>query len=159
MNQLTLKTLVPRNTLTFSPQMIVLSKVFDVETCDFSKWIDELGFTSLQQYFETMERWTWKALCNEAPFRFGKNLASSGIEPATPWSEVGSANRSATRTPLIFSKWRYTIISSIDYIILSSNFISCEIWQKIKFIMWCPIQKTVMRVHKNKIYSTFIKLH
>ena len=26
-----------------------------------------------------MEGWTWKALCNEAPFRFGKNLASSGI--------------------------------------------------------------------------------
>ena len=24
-----------------------------------------------------MEGWTWKALCNEAPFRFGKNLASS----------------------------------------------------------------------------------
>ena len=26
-----------------------------------------------------MEGWTWKALCNEVPFRFGKNLASGGI--------------------------------------------------------------------------------
>ena len=30
-----------------------------------------------------MEGWIWKALCNEAPFRYGKNLASSGI---TIWS-------------------------------------------------------------------------
>ena len=45
-----------------------------------------------------MEGWTWKALCNEAPFRFGKNLASSGIRTRTPWSKVGSANRLATRT-------------------------------------------------------------
>ena len=33
-------------------------------------WMSQ-GFTSLQQYFshfETMEEWTWKALCNEAPF-------------------------------------------------------------------------------------------
>ena len=43
-----------------------------------------------------MEGWIWKALCNEAPFRFGKNLASSGIRTRDP--EVGSANRSATRT-------------------------------------------------------------
>ena len=50
-------------------------------------WLDELGFTSLQQYFshfETMEGWTWKVLCNEAPFRFGKNLASSGIRTRDP---------------------------------------------------------------------------
>ena len=47
-----------------------------------------------------MEGWIRKALWNEAPFRFGKNLASSGIRTATPWSEVGSANRSATRTLL-----------------------------------------------------------
>ena len=45
-----------------------------------------------------MEGWIWKALCNEAPFRFGKNLASSRIRTCNPWSEVGSANRSATRT-------------------------------------------------------------
>ena len=31
-----------------------------------------------------MEGWTWKALCNEAPFRFGKNLASSGIRTRDP---------------------------------------------------------------------------
>ena len=57
-----------------------------------------------QQYFShigTMEKWTWKALCSEAPFRFGKNISPlAGFEPATLWSEVGSANRSATRTLL-----------------------------------------------------------
>ena len=34
-----------------------------------------------------MEGWTWKALYNEAPFRFGKNLASSGIRTRDPKSE------------------------------------------------------------------------
>ena len=43
-------------------------------------------------HFGTMEGWPWKALCNEAPFRFGKNLASSAIRTRDPWSEVGSAN-------------------------------------------------------------------
>ena len=36
-----------------------------------------------------MERWTWKALCNEVLFRFGKNLASSEIwtrDPSEPKS-------------------------------------------------------------------------
>ena len=28
-----------------------------------------------------MEGWTWSALCNEAPFRFWKNFASSEFEP------------------------------------------------------------------------------
>ena len=35
-----------------------------------------------QQYFShirMMEGWTWRALCNETPFRFAKNLASSKI--------------------------------------------------------------------------------
>ena len=53
-----------------------------------------LGFTSLQQYFshfETIEGWTWKALCNEAPFRFGKNRASSGIRTCDPKSGVLTA--------------------------------------------------------------------
>ena len=51
--------------------------------------MDELVFTSLQQYFshfEMMEGWTWKALslCNEAPFRFEKNLAPSRIRTRDP---------------------------------------------------------------------------
>ena len=41
-----------------------------------------------------MEGWTWKALCNEAPFRFGKNLASSGIRTRDP------VIRSRERLPL-----------------------------------------------------------
>ena len=55
-------------------------------------WIGVLR--AFQQYFShirTMEGWTWKAMHNEVPFRFGKNLA-------TPWSKVGSTNCSATRT-------------------------------------------------------------
>ena len=53
--------------------------------------MDELGFYDPQKYFshfETMEGWIWKALCNEAPFRFWKNLASSGIQTRDPviWS-------------------------------------------------------------------------
>ena len=45
--------------------------------------MDDLGvLRPFQQYFsriETIEGWTRKALCNEAPFRFGKVLASSWI--------------------------------------------------------------------------------
>ena len=40
-----------------------------------------------QQYFShirTTEGWTWKALCNEAPFRLGPNLASRGIRTRDP---------------------------------------------------------------------------
>ena len=33
-----------------------------------------------------MEGWTWKALCNEAPFRFGKNLASRRVRTHDPKS-------------------------------------------------------------------------
>ena len=43
-------------------------------------WVRVLHpFQQYFSHFEAMEGWTWKALCNEAPFRFGKNLASSGI--------------------------------------------------------------------------------
>ena len=47
-----------------------------------------------QQYFShirTMEGWSWSALCNEAPFRFWKNLASSEFEAdlKTPWFKDG----------------------------------------------------------------------
>ena len=31
-----------------------------------------------------MEGWTWKALCNEAPFKFEKNLASGWIRTHDP---------------------------------------------------------------------------
>ena len=53
-----------------------------------SRWGYYLGVLCLfQQYFshfEMMEGWTWKALCNEAPFRFGNNLASSEIRTRNP---------------------------------------------------------------------------
>ena len=44
-------------------------------------WVRVLGFTSLQQYFshfETMEGWTWKALCNEANPR-SRDLKSGAL--------------------------------------------------------------------------------
>ena len=61
-----------------------------------SRWIDELGvLCPFQQFFShigTMERWMWKALCNDAQFRFGKNLVSNGIQTQDPmiWSECFS---------------------------------------------------------------------
>ena len=47
-------------------------------------WMDGLVaiFRAFQHYFShirTMEGWAWKALCNEAPFRFEKKLSSSRI--------------------------------------------------------------------------------
>ena len=56
--------------------------------CNDLGWMDELGvLRPFQQYFShigTMEGWTWKALCNEAPFRFWKNVASSGMRTRYP---------------------------------------------------------------------------
>ena len=49
-------------------------------------------FLQYFSHFKMMEGWTWKALCNQALFRFGKNL-----KPTNPWSEVRSANSTATR--------------------------------------------------------------
>ena len=65
--------------LTFSPWQVMLKAIMD------NGW-----FRGLQQYFSrigTIKGWTWKALCNEAPFRFRKILASSWIR--TRDSEVG----------------------------------------------------------------------
>ena len=46
-----------------------------------------------------------KGSVNEAPFRFGKNFASSGIEPVTPWSEaLGHADASVYRLNLLSSR-------------------------------------------------------
>ena len=60
-------------------------------------WMDEFGILRpFQQYFShigTMDGRTWKALCNEVPSMFGKNLSSSGIRTRDPWSEVGTARK------------------------------------------------------------------
>ena len=50
-------------------------------------WMDELGFYITSTLFQSLQddgRMNMKALCNEAPFRFGKNLASSGIQTRDP---------------------------------------------------------------------------
>ena len=60
-------------------------------------WVRVLRlFQQYFSHFEMMEGWTWKALFIEVPFRFGRILPLAGFEQATPWSEVGSTNRSAT---------------------------------------------------------------
>ena len=49
--------------------------------------MDELGFyvpSTVFQSFRDDGRVNMKALCNEAPFRFEKNLASSGIRTRDP---------------------------------------------------------------------------
>ena len=54
----------------------------------YCSWMDELGVLHpFQQYFShigTMVGWIWKALCNEAPIRLGKNLAWNGIRTRCP---------------------------------------------------------------------------
>ena len=63
-------------------------------------WMDEFGILRpFQQYFShigTMEGRTWKALCNEVPSMFGKNLSSSGIRTRDP--VIRSWDRSEAKT-------------------------------------------------------------
>ena len=51
-------------------------------------WMEEFGvLRPFQQYFSdvgTMEGWSWKALCNEVAYRFGKNLSSILIRTRDP---------------------------------------------------------------------------
>ena len=71
-----------------------------------------------QQYFShigTMAGWTWKVLCNEAPFNFGKNLASSGIQTHYPVIRLGSANHSPTRTLLKIQEYYLSPFNSFPF--------------------------------------------
>ena len=52
---------------------------------------------STLSHVETMDD-NERLCCNEASYCHELNTASSGIEPWTSWSEVGSANQSVTRT-------------------------------------------------------------
>ena len=88
-------------------------------------WVRVL--TSLQQYYSligTMEGWTWRALCSEVSFRFGKNLASSGIWTSGPKSGTLTAqprrcfrfmckqwkiNASNIRVVFCFHRWKKTL--------------------------------------------------
>ena len=45
-----------------------------------------------------MEGWTWRLYAMKRRLGSGRNSPPAGFEPATSWSEVGGANRSATRT-------------------------------------------------------------
>ena len=65
-------------------------------------WMDELRFSVPFNSISFMSGW-WKVehekLC-AMKRRLGSEIISppAGLEPETPWSEVGSANRSATRS-------------------------------------------------------------
>ena len=76
-----------------TPACILLCRLYNFTKCllyAYGCWWMDVWVRVLrlfQQYFshfETMEGWTWKAQCNEAPSRFGKNLASSGIRTRDP---------------------------------------------------------------------------
>ena len=75
-------------------------------------WIRVLRlFQQYLSHFKTMEAWTWNALCNETPFMFRKNLASSGIR--TRDSVIRSSKSGAlTARPRV----RYCHIQIIPYI-------------------------------------------
>ena len=49
----------------------------------------------------------------------GRISPPAGFEPATPWSEVGSANRSATRTLLVEKAWWHDWNSAHNNVIAS----------------------------------------
>ena len=67
-------------------------------------WMDELGFyvpSTVFQSFQDDGRVNMKGSVQwSARLGSGRISPPAGFEPATPWSEVGSANRSATRTLL-----------------------------------------------------------
>ena len=71
-------------------------------------WMDELGILRPFNSISVISR-RWKGeherLC-AMKRRSGSGRISPpvGFQPATPWSEVGSANRSATRTLLVWSE-------------------------------------------------------
>ena len=70
--------------------------------CKMDGWIDELRFYVPSKRISVISR-RWKGeherLCAmKRRLGSGKFSPPAGFEPATPWSEVGSANRSATRT-------------------------------------------------------------
>ena len=81
------------------------------EECSFWKmdgWV-RVVLRSFQQYFshfEMQQGWTWKAMCNEVAFRFGKNLAFSGIQTRDP--KLGVLTAWPSERDLLFrSGWEF----------------------------------------------------
>ena len=76
-------------------------------------WIDELGFyVPFNSISVILRRWKGE---HERLWVMKRRLGSerisppAGFEPETPWSEVGSANRSATQTQWV-CQLKYTDI-------------------------------------------------
>ena len=51
--------------------------------CNFTMQFMD-GWFAILRPIRMTEGWTWQALCNDVPFRFGKNLTSSGIRTRYP---------------------------------------------------------------------------
>ena len=68
-----------------SAQMVLMNTaIFSFSNTD-NGWVRVLPlFNSISVISRRWKGEQWKALCNEAPFRFGKNLASSGIQTRDP---------------------------------------------------------------------------
>ena len=74
----------------------------------WNRWMDELGFLRPFNSISVIPR-RWEGEHERLyamKCRLGSESISppAGVEPATPWSEVGSANRSAARTLL---RWNW----------------------------------------------------
>ena len=105
--------------------------------------MDDLGvLCPFQQYFSyigTMERWTGKVLCNEVPFRFGKNRAFRMIR--YPWHMVtfSACRRGWWKYPRTWqyskqrrwSLWRWRQQ-------LNTEFVSPSCWQQMSQNMTKP---------------------
>ena len=98
--------------------------------------MDDLGvLRPFQQYFSrigTIEGWTWKALCNEASFRFGKILASSWI--GTRDSMIRSRNCKGNQTQVVK---RCTLhVTFLKLISVAIFFFSYILLQGMVFVPW-----------------------
>ena len=75
----------------------------------------------------------------------GRISPPAGFEPATPWSEVGSANRSATRTLHIYfggkGVWRGCFILFYLFIYFFNPMGSWILWKCIIFCRWWSFSK------------------
>ena len=67
-------------------------------------WMDELGFYVPSTVFQSFRDDGRVNMKGSVQWSYSERISPpAGFEPVTPWSEVGSANRSATRT-LLYAK-------------------------------------------------------
>ena len=106
--------------------------------CHIYRWMD--GWVRVLRPFNSISvisrRWKgeYERLC-AMKRRLGSGRISppAGFEPATPWSEVGSANRSATRTLHIYTVLYVSVIILLLWNDCRSNFVSLSIQGRLPF--------------------------